>query len=142
MSSEIVYKMSLDNDSVGAGYITACNKKDGHLGHLKCTTIAKKISATKNHTFYYAPIYNSEGYNTEYAYAGFIVTEYGERTVMYLAKIKKTRYIGTDNHFYETVKLGDTGFAFLAKNRTNVLTILMPDKSSLDINEYYYNDCN
>ncbi|MBP7809469.1 MAG: hypothetical protein KA163_09260 [Bacteroidia bacterium] len=132
-------KLGLGGEEVPdyAYYFKCCTFKIPH--NIEQTIAGLKMNRNQRWTFYFSLIYDSNGKYTDYAYAGYIITEYGENTQEYLIKVKKTRLYPENNIYTEKITFTN-GVSFLIEERRYVRKVILPE-ITLTNEDYYYKDC-
>ena len=122
----------------GSNYSRGCQKHK--IQGPENAVVGIKISKNELWTFYFALAYEANGTYSQYAYVGYVKTEYGAHSLEYLAKIKKTRLYPKNNIYTEEIKFSN-GIIFVIEDFRFVRHIVIPDTFEFNVQQYYYTDC-
>lgn len=133
-------EISLKEESVPFDYyyVTAC-KKEEKLQPLDRTIVGLKINNNQLWSFCYTPVIGSEGYS-DFAYAGYIKTEFGEQKEKYLIKANKVRLYPENNIYTECITFKN-GMRFIIEDKIYLRRIDLVDGRTLRVENYSYEDC-
>lgn len=134
-------EISLKDETVpdGANYAVGCEKDK--MRKLGQTIVGLKVDKNEIWSFYFALIYDAEGKYTNSAYAGYIKTTFGEQKEKYLVKAKKMRLYTENNIYTESIKFLN-GITIIIEDKIYVRQVISPTGEILNVERYYYEDCN
>ena len=129
-------RVNTSNMKVGDAYIFG--RKKSPFFQFDESTIGLKASENQSWAFLYAAIYNDNtNLITDSAYIGYSKWEYGQDTLLYLTKVKKTRIYPQNKILTESVTF-DNGIKLIIENRVFVRKLILKNGDTIEFDSYSY----